>query len=181
MGSDLPERYCSRRLGRSTSKTLLPSARKKQAGKSGTEGAGAFYPDALQGTESVRPLRELFVAARCRRDAQGAEASAESIQCNGDVEVLVGIHTQSDSLGICRDASHVFPPLGRRVNLARAMPSPEPRRGGHHCDGPSLPKSASFYKVPPISVRWWLLAPGPADESPARHSSCRPVKIWVRQ
>ena len=69
----------------------------QEAGKSGTEGAGAFYPDALQGTEPVRPLRELFVAAPCRRDAQGAEASAETIQGNGDVEVLVGIHTQSDS------------------------------------------------------------------------------------
>jgi hypothetical protein len=30
----------------------------------------------------------------------------------------VGIHTQSDSCGICRDASHVFPPLGRRANFA---------------------------------------------------------------
>src|SRR5215208_8267463 len=145
MGSDLPERYCSRRLGRSTSKTLLPSARKKQAGKSGTEGAGAFYPDALQGTESVRPLRELFVAAPCRRDAQGAEASAETIQGNGDVEVLVGIHTQSDSCGICRDASHVFPPLGRRVNLARyALTRAEARR---------TPLRWAFYRKAQASIK----------------------------
>ena len=80
----------------------------QEAGKSGTEGARAFYPDALQGTEPVRPLRELFVAAPCRRDAQGAEASAEAIQGNGDVEVLVGIHAQSDPYGTCGDASHVF-------------------------------------------------------------------------
>src|SRR5215204_4589515 len=30
MGSDLPERYCSRRLGRTTSKTFVPSACKKR-------------------------------------------------------------------------------------------------------------------------------------------------------
>jgi hypothetical protein len=49
------------------------------------------------------------------------------------MEVLVSIHAQSDSCGNCRDASHVFPPLGRRANLALIAFSPEPRGGGHHC------------------------------------------------
>jgi hypothetical protein len=49
----------------------------QEAGKPCTEGAGAFYPDAIQG--------------------------------EGDVEVLVGIHAQSEPYGTCGDASpHVF-------------------------------------------------------------------------
>jgi hypothetical protein len=82
----------------------------QEAEEPGTEGAHAFYPDGLQGTEPARPLHELFVAAPCRRDAQGAEAPAEAIQGDGDMEALVGIHAQSDPYGICGGASHAFPP-----------------------------------------------------------------------
>ena len=47
----------------------------QEAGKPCTEGAGAFYPDAIQ----------------------------------GEVDVLVGIHAQSEPYGTCGDASpHVF-------------------------------------------------------------------------
>jgi hypothetical protein len=47
---------------------LCPLGLLQEAGNSGTEGTRAFYPDALQRTEPVRPVHELFVAGRCGGD-----------------------------------------------------------------------------------------------------------------
>ena len=117
----------------------------QEAGKSGTEGAGAFYPDALQRTEPVRPLRELFVAPGVvgmlrvpRRLPRPSRATATWMSLWVSTPRVI-------PCGICRDASHVFPPLGRRVNLARyALTRAEARR---------TPLRWAFYRKAQASIK----------------------------
>src|SRR4051794_20736639 len=92
---------------------LYPSTL-QEASQTSSEGARAFYSSVLQGAELLCPVHEPFVACQVRRYAQGAPMPADPVQGNGDVDVLVGVHPQSDRLGICRDASaHVsLPSLG---------------------------------------------------------------------
>src|SRR3712207_635816 len=96
--------------------------------------------------------RRSLIATRC----QSPEASAETIQGDGDVNILMGIHTHSDHFGSCswdRRSRHVLLPSvggGRRALCAHQS------RGEADTTAMGLlPKSTSFYKVTPISGRWW--------------------------
>jgi hypothetical protein len=175
----LPERYRSHGAwGESPRRPLSPRLARRSGRAQNRRSRCPLLRHALEDRTRSRPVHELFVACRARGHVQSAQASAQTIQGDGDVNILMGIHTDSDHFGTCsRDRSrHVLlPSVGRgRFALTRA----EARRTPLTAMGLLYRKAQASIKSRP-SRSGGGDAPGPADESPARHS-CRPVKIWVR-
>jgi hypothetical protein len=75
----------------------------QEAGQGGPVAAGALDAEGLDLAESLCPDKQVLVARRRGRDADGANAPAELVFGMGDVDVAVGVDPDRDTgrLGVC--------------------------------------------------------------------------------
>ncbi len=87
----------------------------QETGEARAEGARSLHAHTLDAAEILSPPHEPAVTILRSRHAYGAQAPAEPIEGDGDVGILMGVHTQSNSnLGAHESLGplHTLSPLG---------------------------------------------------------------------
>ena len=127
---------------------------------------GALDPEGLDSTESGSPPFEVSVTGRCRRQMQLPDASAEPVERDRDMDILVGVDTDGDVAYPAPGASCCSwpsPPSCSMVVMATAR-----RASGQDCDGASC-------QAPMRSLLVWPATTTPSrtrvDRSTQRHGA----------
>src|SRR5699024_1562655 len=78
----------------------------QEPGEPESVAAGALHTEGVDGPECPSPVEEFGVATGVRRDVELTEPTAEAVDGDGDMLVLVGVDPDDDIGPVERDAAH---------------------------------------------------------------------------